>query len=153
MSEKNTKPDVQLDFTPKTREMFARCEIDDPDQARGATEAEIADMEELLHVTLPTAYREFLLYAGMFEMDGPFVGSDCFLQHLPSLQAWFLEYMAGNPVLHNHEGNWFAFYCHQGYDWAWFYLDDGDNPTVYQYDETMHSSVQKIAKLDDFFTK
>lgn len=140
-----------LSLVPRTRALFASCETDDPDQARGATGAEVKELEEMLQVKLPAAYLEFLSFAGAFEMDGPFVGSDCFLHHLPKLQVWFLEYMAETPVLHDYEGNWFAFFCHQGYDWAWFYLDGNQNPTIYTFDKTRHNTVQTLASLDDFF--
>jgi hypothetical protein len=136
---------------PKTRDMFARCRTDDPDQQRGSTGAEIHELEDNLQIRLPSAYREFLSFAGAFEMDGPYVGSDCFLHHLPKLQVQFLDYMAKTRVLHGHDGDWFAFYGHQGYDWAWFYFDGEENPLVYHFDETKHSTVQIVASLDDFF--
>ena len=153
MTTKYPTPKNTVIMLPKTREMYARCITDDPDQARGSTEAEVYDLEEYLQIRLPGAYREYLSFAGAFEMDGPYVGSDCFLHHLPKLQMNFLDYMAGTPALRSYDGDWFAFYSHQSHDWAWFYFDGEDNPTIYHFDDTRHSSVQIVSCLDDFFAE
>lgn len=86
---------------------------------RGATEEEINALEQRLGMSLPAAYREFLLWMGD-DLDGIFRGSDCFAHSvLGNTKALKDELLPENGIDLGSE-NPVVFFMHQGYIAAWF---------------------------------
>lgn len=95
---------------------------------------EVHELEVYYNVTLPAAYKTFLLHMG--KAAGNFMlGTDAFYHHLFQLREGaqeFLSEAALPPLPHN------AFVCwmHQGYMLAWFICDGNDDPPVHFISET-----------------
>ncbi len=113
----------------------------------GATEAEVAALEQEIDFALPEAYRQYLLWMGR-DYNGCFVGSDWFLQNgynngmksndLQDLHG--LDFGQFTPPEH-----FFVFFMHQGYILAWFSLPkDSEDPLVYCFGEGQGMTVPKL---------
>jgi len=94
---------------------------------------EVANVEEELSIKLPVAYKEFLLEMGK-NANSFMVGSSCYYDEILYLKGWADELLEENKfkALPN---NCFVFWMHQGYQFAFFFLDAGDDPPVYYYSE------------------
>jgi hypothetical protein len=117
-------------------------------------EWQVCDLEQQLHVTLPPAYKAFLLLAGKwFE---PFVGSQYILEHdcgeLTHDPAELQR--AGRGILQEDgedlPAGAFVFFKHHGTELRFFLLDDGDDPAVYEYVEH-EPPAQKVAASFSMF--
>ena len=85
-------------------------------------------------VKLPRAYQEFLRIMG--KGAGQFLrGSDCFYDQLLDLQQAAGELLAENHFLGKIPDDAFVFFMHQGYQFSFFRLSEGDNPPTYSYCE------------------
>ena len=88
-------------------------------EAVGASIEEIAQLERRLEVTLPAAYREYLLWMGR-DFNGIFRGSNWFASDLEPnrevLKALLEESGSRYEALSSHV----VFFTHQGYMAAWF---------------------------------
>ena len=100
---------------------------------RGCTSKEIAKIETFFGVELPLAYRDFLYLMG--KGAGDFMkGSSVFYNEIFDLRegsSRLLEEDEFKPL----PENTFVFWMHQGYQFAFFYLNEGDDPPVYFYYE------------------
>jgi len=94
---------------------------------------EISRIESFFSIELPSAYKDFLYYMG--KEAGAFMrGSSVFYDEIFDLRAGssrLLEEDEFKPL----PDNTFVFWMHQGYQFAFFYLNEGDNPSVYFYYE------------------
>lgn len=106
-----------------------------PNDLMGCTHGEILQLEQQLGVKLPIAYQEFLRIMG--KGAGQFLrGSDCFYDHLPDLQQAAGELLAENHFPQRIPDDAFVFFMHQGYQFSFFRLSEGDNPPTYSYCES-----------------
>jgi hypothetical protein len=110
---------------------------------RGCSGREIDKIESFFKVKLPVAYKEFLFSMG--KGAGRFMeGSSAFYDEIFDIRDGSIRLLSDDnfkplPV------NTFVFWMHQGYQFAFFYLDEGDNPPIYFYYEQ--------ANYDDFIKK
>lgn len=115
---------------------------------KGCSTKQIDLIEKSINKKLPTCYIEFLSVMG-FEMDrknddsrGGFVGESIFYDDV------YGEYTIKDGLIEQLEedgkddlipkikdNNIFVFASHQGYIYAFFKLDEGENPPVYGYHE------------------
>lgn len=110
----------------------------------GCSDDEIQEIERQLKLSFPEAYKEFLRWMG--KDGGPILkGSDCFYKHLLYLRAWADELLKENNLFGILPANSFIFFMHQGYQFAFMYLEDGDNPPIYYYNEMEYSADKGFA--------
>jgi hypothetical protein len=101
-------------------------------QPTPCTIEEVEDLERWSGHRFPEAYREFLLWMG--RSGGGFLrGSDCFYRHLKDLPSFAQELLEEGQFADNIPEHTFIFYMHQGYQFNFFYFDDGDDPPIYWY--------------------
>jgi len=117
-------------------------------ELHGCSAREIAKIEEFFNVKLPLYYREFL--SSMGKEAGKFMrGSSVFYSEIFDLRDGSIRLLNDDnfkplPV------NAFVFWMHQGYQFAFFYWDEGDNPPVYYYLEGEH--YEDFEKKENSFT-
>jgi hypothetical protein len=122
-------------------EVKKRCEelqIVHAEKILPCTEDEIRMLEQQIGLPLPGAYKEFLLWMG-HGAGGFLRGSDCFYERLPPLRAWALELLWENGYAEPLPGDAFVFYMHQGYQFYFVRVGEGDDPPVYFYSEAMET--------------
>ncbi len=102
------------------------------DSFKGATSEEIAELENYAGGTFPLVYRKFLEMMGQCA-GRLFQGSTALLS-----QKWSLKFRAfAEKMLSDHGAETplpesaFVFLMHQGYQFLYFRLDEGENPPVY----------------------
>ncbi|WP_235617219.1 SMI1/KNR4 family protein [Lysinibacillus mangiferihumi] len=90
--------------------------------------------------TLPKTYLDFMNKAGNgIEF---LVGTNYCMKYIFNLKEWAFELLEENNFIKKLTDNQFIFMMHQGYMFWFFNLNDGDDPAVYFYDESV--------ELDDF---
>jgi hypothetical protein len=79
-------------------------------------------------------------------------GSDCFFQHLLSLQEWAVELLNENNFPKKLPEDAFVFYMHQGYQFSFFRLSEGDDPPTYSYCEGTNQTtfIKSHKRFSDF---
>ena len=114
----------------------------------GCSRAEIQKIENYYKVQLPETYVEFLKYMG--KGAGKFMmGSSAFYDEIFDLKEGGIALLVENEFkpLPNLA---FVFWMHQGYQFAFFNVNDGQNPPIYYYTE---GSVQAdFEKKENSFT-
>ena len=98
------------------------------------TQEQIAQLERQYQLTLPAAYREFLLWMGQ-GAGGFLAGDACFYEALTQLRDDALELLAENGVSGGLPDDAFVFSMHEGYQFQFFRVSEGANPPVYWYGE------------------
>ncbi len=84
---------------------------------------------------LPLTYLEFMYRAGNgIEF---LVGTQYSMKYIAELKEWAVELLDENKFPEKLTDNQFVFMMHQGYMFWYFNLDEGDNPSVYFYDESL----------------
>jgi hypothetical protein len=84
---------------------------------------------------------------------GPFMeGSFCFYDKLELIQSEAEELLQENKFKECPK-NAFVFWLHQGYQFAFFLINEGDNPSVYYYNETLNQEdfIKTYERLSDFY--
>ncbi|WP_452219433.1 SMI1/KNR4 family protein [Lacinutrix salivirga] len=128
---------------------------------KGCSQNQIKEIEELAVSKLPECYVEFLEVMG-FEMDrkapgmrGYLLGTTVFYPSIKWLNETWAEQLTEDGSSLELPENAFVFYDHQGYLFAFFKLDEGDNPPVYGYEEGYEGdSFPKIAdSLSSFYER
>jgi SMI1 / KNR4 family (SUKH-1) len=117
----------------------------------GCTQKEILQLEQQLGVKLPTAYQEFLRIMG--KGAGQFLrGSDCFYDQLLDLQQAAGELLAENHFLGRMPDDAFVFLMHQGYQFSFFRLFQGEDPPTYSYceGEQQQSFIETHERYSEF---
>lgn len=115
---------------------------------KGCTSKQIDDIEKTINKKLPKCYKEFLENFG-YDMDrkddnsmGGFVGESIFYDDVYgeyTIKDALIDQLKDDgkeellPQIDNE--NVFVFASHQGYIFAFFKLNEGDNPLVYGYHE------------------
>ncbi|HBL14916.1 MAG TPA: SMI1/KNR4 family protein [Cyanobacteria bacterium UBA11162] len=121
-------------YLDRAKKQLKDLEIVSPDELSGCTHYELNKLERQLGIFLPKAYQEFLLWMG--HGGGQFLrGSDCFFKHLPYLYDWGTELLQENNFPEPLPEDAFIFFMHQGYQFSFFRLSEGDNPPIYSYCE------------------
>lgn len=116
----------------------------------GLTQSELNNVEMLCKHPLPKTYKDFLLNMG--KSAGSYMkGSSVFYDEIFILKEGAKELLEENNFKEIPE-NSFVFWMHQGYQMAFFNLDEGDNPPVYYFCEGENQvDFLKINSLLDFF--
>jgi hypothetical protein len=112
-----------------------REEIAARGKLRGLAPEDVAELERRLARPLPTCYRQLLLVMGR-DAGEFFIGSDIFgktIDGLLDLQRAALDLITENGNRVRLPDAAFVFLMHQGYTFAYFRLDDGDDPPVFVY--------------------
>lgn len=115
---------------------------------KGCSVQEIAAIEKHYKVRLPSSYVEFLQNMGI--SAGEFLkGSSMFYDEIFDLREGAIELLADNDFKQLPDDT-FVFFMHQGYQLAFFYLTDGDDPPVYYYYEGRNEG--DFEKKEESFT-
>ncbi|MGH2612299.1 MAG: SMI1/KNR4 family protein [Rhabdochlamydiaceae bacterium] len=116
------------------------------------TVEEVEKIEICIGHCLPEAYREFLLWMG--HSGGGFLrGSNCFYRDLRNLQESAQELLDEDQFPGKLPKDAFVFFMHQGYQFNFFCLDEGDDPPVLCYleEEPVKTSFFQIyPRFSDF---
>lgn len=116
------------------------------------SDRDINKLESKYNIKLPAVYKDFLIEMGR-GADEFMLGSSYSYEKLFSMQDSAKELLEENnfrqlPL------NSFVFWMHQGYQFAFFLLDDGDDPPIYHFDEvTSDTSNNEFVLLAQSFTK
>ncbi|WPV63913.1 deaminase domain-containing protein [Chitinophaga sp. LS1] len=119
------------------------------DVLTGCSSFQVRSLERYFKIKLPMVYKDFL-YAMGIDAGRFMKGSDAFYRHLYNLKDGFLSelFYTDLELLENS----FVFWTHQGYQYAFFLLDAGDNPPVYYYLEG-ETEFKKIESLSAFWER
>jgi len=81
-----------------------------------------------------------------------FRGSDYVIKDIPRLKEGAIELLQENESEEKLTDNNFVFFMHQGYQFYFFNLDEGDNPPVYFYHEGENKDrfIKKYESFTDF---
>mgnify|MGYP001545582906 CR=1 FL=1 len=112
------------------------------------TEEQVETLEGQIGRRLPGCYREFLLTMGIDTLPdrsrpgwygySGFTGETVFYENLFDMQPYLAEQIledGRNDLCEQLKDTTFLFYMSQGYMFAFFDLEEGDNPPVYGYIE------------------
>lgn len=100
----------------------------------GCSEEEITRLEKCFGLSLPMAYKEFLLWMG--KDAGPILrGSNCFYSDLFQLNHWANRLLDENGLPDRVPENAFVFFMHQGYQFAFMYPSESEDPAIYYFNE------------------
>ena len=127
--------------------------IFDENQRFPCSDLEIIQLERQQGMTLPSTYKDFMKMMG--HGAGRFLrGSDCFYKHLPQIQEWAKQLLVENDFPEALPEDAFVFFMHQGYQFSFFKLSDGDNPPTYSYCEGQEEPyfVKSHNKFSDFLS-
>lgn len=119
---------------------------------KGCSTLEVKRIEKYFGVKLPDVYKEYLYNMG--KGAGAYMeGSSAFYGEIFDLRE-DLESMLQEKGM-SLPNNTFVFWAHQGYQFAFFYIDNEDNPPVYFYYEgvTTGDFEKKERFLTDFWEK
>lgn len=124
-------------------------------EIQGFTELEVEQCEKALGSKLPNQYREFLLAIG-HNAGLLFQGTDILFRNVDQLLE--LRKDAEDLLAENEETfilptDAFVFSMHQGYEFNYFVLSEGDDPPVYQYVEGDGSPVLVWDSFSTFLRK
>ena len=110
---------------------------------------EVNQLETSLQIKLPEAYREYLLTMGKY--SGKInEGTDCFYDDLIRIQAWPKELLKENSIQDELPSDAFIFSMHQGYEFWYFRISEGDNPPVYGFHEGEDDPQLLVAQFPTF---
>lgn len=115
------------------------------------TAKEVDLIETRFKLVLPQLYKQFLRTMG--NGAGNYMqGSSVFYKDIFFLRDWATETLVENAMMPL-DDDAFVFWMHQGYQIAYFKLDEGDNPPVYFFSEGENSYEfhKKNNTLIDFF--
>ncbi|TVX94892.1 SMI1/KNR4 family protein [Cohnella terricola] len=117
--------------------LLTEYNIANDSEIQGFTASEVKKCEQALGLKLPDQYHEFLLaighYAGLL-----FQGTDILFRNVGDLLE--LRKEAEDLLIENEETfilptDAFVFSMHQGYEFNFFVISEGNDPPVYQYVE------------------
>jgi hypothetical protein len=115
---------------------------------RGCSDKDLLAVEDFFGITLPLAYRDFLLNMG--NGAGTFMlGSSVFYDEIFNLKEWAVELLEEDHFKPLPE-EVFVCWMHQGYQFAFFYPNQGDDPLVYFYYE--NKTKENFEKVTESFT-
>ena len=100
------------------------------------TEAQVQALEKQLAFTLPSHYREFLLWMGQ-NRGGIQLGAQWMTDDLPTLKAQATKLLAENKFPQKLPDDAFVFWFSQDYIFTFTKLSQGDDSPVYRYHATL----------------
>ena len=105
-----------------------------PSQVVGCSDTEIRQLESLVNAKLPIIYKEFLKTMG--QCAGSFLaGTDLFMPKLFNLRTWAETLLQRTDSPFRLPPSIFVFLVHQGYQFMFFHLNQGDDPEVFHFEE------------------
>lgn len=113
---------------------LVKSKIASVDEIKGCSEAEVIKLEKSIGSCLPKKYREFLLGAG-YKAGKLFQGTDIFFNNLKDIKETAIDLLIENDEAFSLPEDSFVFSMHQGYEFKFFLLSEGDDPPIYQYVE------------------
>lgn len=119
---------------------------------RPCTEQEISSLEEELGLSLPAAYKEFLLWGG-HNTGRIWEGSDCCFEDLKILQESAVELLEENKFKEALPEDAFVFFMHQGYQFMFFRTSEGEDPPIYFYKESQQNPLHSFVRLHSSFSE
>ena len=108
------------------------------------TPEQIERVKDFYKSSLPKAYLEFLQTMGQGTSPGFLTGHSCFIDELFELREWSEELLEETKFDKPLPDDCFVFWMSQGYQFAFFKLNDGDDPPVYYYREHSGQNDYKI---------
>lgn len=117
--------------------LLSENKIANDNEIQGFTASEVEQCEQALGSKLPNQYREFLLAIG-HDAGLLFQGTDILFRNVDNLLE--LRKEAEDLLAENEETfilpmDAFVFSMHQGYEFNFFVISEGNDPPVYQYVE------------------
>lgn len=101
----------------------------------GASESDVQSLERALGTSMPTDYREFLLWFGA-DHKGVLRGSDCFVNQIKANTEALPELLEDNGMKDLLPPNYVCPFMHQGYIAAWFAVPtEEDDPPAFIFNE------------------
>lgn len=145
----NARPPIPRDTVSTMEELIVY--LKSFQRLKGLYTYEVENIEKKIGHVLPAVYKRFLGVMGR-DASAYMLGSSVFYNELMDLQEGAEDLMLENnlPPL---PANCFVFWMHQGYQAAFFLLNDGDDPPVYFFGEGggTESVVKMTYTLTDFF--
>lgn len=106
-----------------------------PEKVKPCTEEQVLSLEKLCGLLLPAAYKEFLLWGGIWA-GGFLVGIDFdYDDDMYQLRESLEEVLKQEEFPYPLPEDAFVFNAHQGYIFWFFKTSDGEDPPVYGYKE------------------
>jgi hypothetical protein len=103
-----------------------------PTEMVPCSEREVQSLERHLGLTLPPAYKEYLLWIG--HGAGRLLrGTDCFYADIFDLRTWAEQLLNEDGFPQKLPEDAIVFSMHQGYQFSFFRTSEGDDPPVYYY--------------------
>jgi hypothetical protein len=117
-------------------------------QMKASSSEEIEQLKQLVpNKYIPNNYLKFMEKCGNgFRV---FKGSSYTMSEILDLKKWAVELLEednSSEVLSDYD---FVFFMHQGYQFYFFRLDEGNDPRIYFYEEGEHSQ-KFVEKYDSF---
>ena len=123
------------------------------DELIGCTQQEVKDIEKAIGHQLPVSYQNFLILMG--KNAGQFLrGSDCFYPDILDLNTGAKEILSENDFPETLPDDAFVFFIHQGYQFSFFRLGEGNDPPIYYFTEgeSNLSFMKSHEKFTNFLT-
>jgi len=117
--------------------LLSENKIANDNEIQGFTASEVEQCEQAIGAKLPNQYREFLLATG-HDAGLLFQGTDILfrnVENLLELRKDAEDLLAKNEETFTLPADAFVFSMHQGYEFNFFVLSEGNEPPVYQYVE------------------
>lgn len=121
-------------YLEQAKALFEAAQLARNGEVQPSSESELHLLEQKTGARLPEAYREFLRWMG--HGAGNFLqGTDVFYQQLDGLNSAAQELLLENGIADELPEDAFVFYMHQGYQFMFFRLLEGDDPPIYFFGE------------------
>ncbi|WP_338555114.1 SMI1/KNR4 family protein [Paenibacillus sp. KS-LC4] len=135
--------------------LLRECKIANENEIQGFSELEVDQCEQAIGTILPNQYREFLLAIG-HDAGLLFQGTDILfrnIENLLELRKEAEDLLEENEEIFNLPSDAFVFSMHQGYEFNYFVISEGNDPPVYQYVEGDGSPVLVWDSFSTFLGK
>lgn len=118
-------------------------------ESKPCSQHEVERLERRLGRPVPAAYREFLLWMG--HGAGDFLaGTDAFYPDLANIQEWAAALLSDDDAALQLPEDALVILMHQGYQFCFVRLSEGDDPPVYYYMED--SRPETFTRTDEHYS-